>query len=144
MGTIKLELFTDQTPITADNFIKLSKKGFYNGLTFHRVIQGFMIQGGCPRGDGSGGPGYTIQDEFTNTLKHNAPGILSMANAGSNTGGSQFFITLAQTPWLDGKHTVFGKVAEGMDVVESIGKVKTDRNDRPLSEVKITSVQISS
>jgi cyclophilin family peptidyl-prolyl cis-trans isomerase len=144
MGTIKLELFTDQTPITADNFIKLAEKGFYNGVTFHRVISGFMIQGGCPRGDGSGGPGYTIKDEFTPTLKHSAPGILSMANAGPNTGGSQFFITLAPTPWLDGKHTVFGKVTEGMDLVESIGKVKTDRNDRPLNEVKITSVQISS
>ena len=142
MGTIKLELFMNETPITVDNFIKLSKKGFYNGLAFHRVIDGFMLQGGCPRGDGSGGPGYTIKDEFTPNLKHSAPGILSMANAGPNTGGSQFFITLAPTPWLDGKHTVFGKVTEGMDVVRAIGKVKTDRNDRPLKEVKITSVQI--
>ncbi len=142
MGTIKLELFMNETPITVDNFIKLSKKGFYNGLAFHRVIDGFMLQGGCPRGDGSGGPGYTIKDEFTPNLKHSAPGILSMANAGPNTGGSQFFITLAPTPWLDGKHTVFGKVTEGMDVVRAIGKVKTDSKDRPLKEVKITSVQI--
>ncbi|MGA8856080.1 MAG: peptidylprolyl isomerase, partial [Candidatus Bathyarchaeia archaeon] len=103
MGTIKLELFMDETPITVDNFIKLSKKGFYNGIAFHRVIDGFMLQGGCPRGDGSGGPGYTIKDEFTPNLKHSAVGILSMANAGPNTGGSQFFITLAPTPWLDGK-----------------------------------------
>jgi len=142
MGTIKLELFMNETPITVDNFIKLSKKGFYNGLAFHRVIDGFMLQGGCPRGDGSGGPGYTIKDEFTPNLKHSAPGILSMANAGPNTGGSQFFITLAPTPWLDGKHTVFGKITEGMDVVRAIGKVKTDSKDRPLKEVKITSVQI--
>ena len=142
MGTIKLELFMNETPITVDNFIKLSKKGFYNGLSFHRVIDGFMLQAGCLRGDGSGGPGYTIKDEFTPNLKHSAPGILSMANAGPNTGGSRFFITLAPTPWLDGKHTVFGKVIEGMDVVRAIGKVKTDGKDRPLKEVKITSVQI--
>ena len=143
MGIIKLELFADQTPMTVDNFIKLSKKGFYNGLAFHRVIAGFMLQGGCPRGDGTGGPGYTIKDEFTPNLKHSAPGTLSMANAGPNTGGSQFFITLAATPWLDGKHTVFGKVIEGMDVVKTIGTVKTDRNDRPLKKVGITSVQIN-
>ena len=143
MGTIEVELFMDETPITVDNFIKLTKKGFYNGLAFHRVIDGFMLQGGCPRGDGSGGPGYTIKDEFTQNLKHSAPGTLSMANAGPNTGGSQFFITLAPTPWLDGKHTVFRKVIEGMDVVKAIGKVKTDSKDRPLKEVKITSVQIN-
>jgi cyclophilin family peptidyl-prolyl cis-trans isomerase len=143
MGTIKLELFADQTPTTVDNFVKLSKKGFYNGLTFHRVIAGFMLQGGCPRGDGTGGPGYTIKDEFTSKLRQSAPGTLSMANAGPNTGGSQFFITLAATPWLDGKHTVFGKVIEGMDVVKAIGTTKTDKNDRPLKEVKITSVEIN-
>jgi cyclophilin family peptidyl-prolyl cis-trans isomerase len=144
MGTIKVELFADQTPITAENFIKLSKKGYYNGLIFHRVIDGFMIQGGCPRGDGTGDPGYTIKDEITPTLKHNTPGILSMANAGPNSGGSQFFITLAPTPWLDGKHAIFGKVIEGMDVVKAIGKIKTGSKDRPLKDVKMISVQISS
>jgi cyclophilin family peptidyl-prolyl cis-trans isomerase len=142
-GTIKLELFAEQTPMTVQNFIKLSKSGFYNGLIFHRVIDGFMIQGGCPRGDGSGGPGYTIKDEFVATLKHNVPGVLSMANAGPNTGGSQFFITLAPTPWLDGKHTVFGKVVEGMDVVRTIGKSQTDASDRPVKEVRMKSVQIT-
>lgn len=144
MGTIKVELFADQTSMTAENFIKLSKKGYYNGLIFHRVIDGFMLQGGCPRGDGTGDPGYTIKDEFTPTLKHNIPGILSMANAGPNTGGSQFFITLAPTPWLDGKHAIFGKVIEGMDVVKAIGKVKTGSKDRPLKDIKMASVQISS
>ena len=141
-GLIKLELFRIETPITVENFLKLCKNGFYDGLTFHRVIDGFMIQGGCPRGDGSGGPGYVIKDEFAATLKHNSAGMLSMANAGPNTGGSQFFITLAPTPWLDGKHTVFGKVAAGMDVVIAIGKVRTDKGNRPLEEVKIKSAKI--
>ena len=143
MGTIKLELSADQTPATAENFIKLSNNGFYNGVNFHRVIDGFMIQGGCPHGDGSGGPGYEIKDEFVPSLKHDGPGILSMANAGPNTGGSQFFITLVPTPWLDGKHTVFGKVVDGMDVVRDIGKTPTDPNNRPRKEVKIKSVQIT-
>jgi len=142
LGTIKLELFATETPITAENFMKLCMTGFYNGLTFHRVINGFMIQGGCPRGDGTGGPGYEIKDEFVATLKHGAPGVLSMANAGPNTGGSQFFITLAPTPWLDGKHTIFGRVVEGMDVVQAIGKVRTDRNNRPVEAVKIKSAKI--
>jgi len=142
-GTIKLELFEEQTPITVQNFIKLSKSGFYTGLIFHRVIDGFMIQGGCPHNDGTGGPGYTIKDEFVPSLKHNSPGILSMANAGPNTGGSQFFITLAPTPWLDGKHAIFGKVVEGMDVVRTIGKSQTDASNRPVKEVRIKSVQIS-
>jgi len=141
-GLIKLELFRTETPITVENFLKLCKNGFYDGLTFHRVIDGFMIQGGCPRGDGSGGPGYVIKDEFVATLKHNSAGMLSMANAGPNTGGSQFFITLAPTPWLDGKHTVFGKVVAGMDVVIAIGKVRTDKSNRPLEEVKIRSAKI--
>jgi len=141
-GLIKLELFATETPITVENFLKLCKNGFYDGLTFHRVIAGFMIQGGCPRGDGSGGPGYVIKDEFVASLKHSGSGMLSMANAGPNTGGSQFFITLAPTPWLDGKHTVFGKVIEGMDVVSSIGKVRTDNHDRPLEPVKIKSVRV--
>ena len=142
MGTIKLELFAKQTAVTVDNFIKLAKNGFYNGLTFHRVIDGFMIQGGCPRGDGTGGPGYSIKDEFVPDLRHNEPGILSMANAGPDTGGSQFFITLAPTPWLDGKHTVFGRVIEGMDVVRKIGKTQTDDNDRPINPVMISSIRI--
>lgn len=119
-GTIKLELFADKTPKTVANFEKLAKSGFYDGLKFHRVIDEFMIQGGCPRGNGTGGPGYTFEDEFHPDLKHSGPGILSMANAGPNTNGSQFFITHVPCPWLDGKHTVFGKVLEGQDVVDSI------------------------
>ncbi len=142
MGVIKLQLFASETPITVQNFMKLCGSGFYDGVSFHRVIDGFMIQGGCPRGDGTGGPGYTIKDELVASLKHNAPGTLSMANAGPNTGGSQFFITLAPTPWLDGKHTVFGKVIEGIDVVQLIGKVPVDKHDRPLEAVKIKSAKI--
>ncbi len=119
-GPIKLELFEDKAPDTCANFEKLAGDGFYDGLTFHRVIKDFMIQAGCPRGTGTGGPGYTFPDEFHPDLKHDGPGILSMANAGPNTNGSQFFITHVQTPWLDGKHSVFGRVIEGLDVVESI------------------------
>ena len=143
MGMIKLELFANEAPITVQNFMKLCGNGFYDGLILHRVIAGFMIQGGCPIGDGTGGPGYAIKDEFVASLKHSTPGILSMANAGPNTGGSQFFITLAPTPWLDGKHTIFGKVAEGMDVMQRIGKVRTDNHDRPLEAVKIRSAKIA-
>ena len=142
MGKFKIELFTDKAPLTVGNFIKLVDKGFYNGLIFHRVIPNFMIQGGCPHGTGRGGPGYTIRDEFHPDLKHNAKGILSMANAGPDTGGSQFFITVAPTPWLDGHHSIFGKVIEGMDVVESISKVDKDRNDKPLKDVVISSINI--
>ncbi len=142
MGAIKLELFASETPTAVQNFVKLCKNGFYDGLTFHRVIDGFMIQGGCPRGDGTGDPGYSIKDEFVASLKHDTPGTLSMANAGANTGGSQFFITLAPTPWLNGKHTVFGKVIEGIEVVQSIGKVRTGNNDRPLEAVMIKSAKI--
>ena len=119
-GKIKLELFDDKTPITCANFEKLSNEGFYDKLTFHRVIDEFMIQGGCPLGDGTGGPGYEFEDEFHPDLKHNSPGILSMANAGPNTNGSQFFITHVPCPWLDGKHTVFGKVIKGQNIVDSI------------------------
>ena len=119
-GDIKIQLFENKAPITTKNFIDLSEKGFYDGLTFHRVIRGFMIQGGDPNGDGTGGPGYKIPDEFHPDLKHDSEGILSMANAGPNTGGSQFFITEAPQPHLDGKHSVFGKVIEGMEVVTSI------------------------
>ncbi len=119
-GSIRLELFADKAPKTVANFEKLAAEGFYNGLTFHRVIADFMIQGGCPRGDGTGGPGYKFADEFHRDLKHSGAGILSMANSGPNTNGSQFFITHVATPWLDGKHTVFGRVLEGQDVVDSI------------------------
>ena len=121
-GTFEIELFTEKAPITTQNFIDLTNKGFYDGLIFHRIIAEFMIQGGDPEGRGSGGPGYTIKDEFHPDLKHDSVGVLSMANSGPNTGGSQFFITLAPTPWLDGKHTVFGAVegAEDQSVVNSI------------------------
>lgn len=121
-GDINLKLFADLTPITVANFVNLAQRGFYNGLKFHRVINDFMIQGGCPRGTGTGGPGYKFQDEFVPELKHSKPGILSMANAGPNTNGSQFFITHVATPWLDGKHSVFGEVvsAQDQEVVNSI------------------------
>jgi peptidyl-prolyl cis-trans isomerase B (cyclophilin B) len=119
-GCIRIELFDDKAPKTVANFEKLANQGFYNGLKFHRVIQDFMIQAGCPRGEGTGGPGYKFADEFHRDLKHSGPGILSMANSGPNTNGSQFFITHAATPWLDGKHTVFGRVLEGQEVVDSI------------------------
>jgi peptidyl-prolyl cis-trans isomerase B (cyclophilin B) len=119
-GTIKLELYAGKVPKTVANFEKLAGEGFYDGLKFHRVIPDFMIQGGCPQGTGTGGPGYTFEDEFDPSLRHNAPGILSMANSGPNTNGSQFFITHVPTSWLDGKHSVFGKVTEGMDVVNAI------------------------
>lgn len=143
MGSFKIELYNDKAPLTVGNFIKLVEKGFYNGLIFHRVIPGFMIQTGCPHGTGYGGPGYTIQDEFHPDLKHDSKGVVSMANTGRpNTGGSQFFITVAPTPWLDGKHAIFGKVVEGMDIVEAISKVQTDRNDKPLKDVVINSVII--
>ena len=119
-GDIKIELFEDKAPLTTKNFIDLAEKGFYDGLTFHRVIRGFMVQGGDPEGDGTGGSGYTIKDEFHPSLKHNSEGILSMANAGPDTGGSQFFITEGPQPHLDGKHAVFGKVVDGMAVVRTI------------------------
>ncbi len=121
-GTIKCELFADKVPATVKNFEDLIGKGFYNGLKFHRVIPDFMIQTGCPQGTGTGGPGYKFKDEFHKDLKHSGPGILSMANAGPNTNGSQFFITHVATPWLDGKHSVFGKVIEGQDVVDKIAQ----------------------
>ena len=119
-GTIELEIYSDKTPVTAANFLNLASRGFYNGVKFHRVIAEFMVQGGDPTGTGRGGPGYQFEDEFVADLKHTGPGILSMANAGPRTNGSQFFITHVATPWLDGKHTVFGKVTTGMDVVNSI------------------------
>ena len=142
MGNFRIELYSDLAPITVNNFVDLAKKGFYDGVIFHRVIDKFMIQGGDPTGTGMGGPGYHIPDEFGEGLKHNAKGILSMANAGPNTGGSQFFITLVPTPWLDGHHAIFGHVIEGMDVVEAIGHTKTGRQDRPVKDVVIQSIAI--
>jgi cyclophilin family peptidyl-prolyl cis-trans isomerase len=144
LGTFGIELFEDKAPLTTKNFIDLAEKNFYDGLIFHRVIAGFMIQGGDPNGTGTGGPGYKIKDEFHPELRHDTPGVLSMANAGPNSGGSQFFITLAATPWLDGKHAVFGRVVEGMDVVSRIGATQTGRQDRPVEEVKMEKVRIES
>jgi len=140
MGDITLQLYGDM-PITAGNFQKLVEKGFYDGTVFHRIIAGFMIQGGDPTGTGCGGPGYAIKDEFTRKNK-NDRGTISMANAGPNTGGSQFFINLVNNNFLDSKHPVFGKVVEGMDVVDAMGKVKTGANDKPAKEVKIESTKV--
>ena len=142
-GTFKVELFEQRAPATTKNFIDLIEKEYYDGVVFHRVIAGFMIQGGDPEGTGRGGPGYTIPDEFHPELAHDGEGILSMANAGPNTGGSQFFITLAATPWLDGKHAVFGKVTEGLDIIRQIGGTPTGGGDRPLEEVSMTTVRVT-
>lgn len=142
MGVFVAEMFEDKAPLTTKNFIDLVEKGFYDGLIFHRVIDGFMIQGGDPTGTGMGGPGYQIKDEFGEGLKHDDEGILSMANAGPNTAGSQFFITLDATPWLDGHHAVFGKIVEGMDRVRLIGVVPTDRMDRPKEAVVMEKVEV--
>ena len=133
LGNFTIELFEDETPITTQNFIDLAEKGFYDGVIVHRVIDGFMIQGGDPEGTGMGGPGYTIEDEFVD----------DMANTGMpHTGGSQFFITLDKTPWLNDHHTIFGKVREGMDVVRRIGHSETDMADRPLEDVVIKTIKI--
>jgi cyclophilin family peptidyl-prolyl cis-trans isomerase len=142
MGSFRVELFEDRAPKTTGNFISLLDKSFYDDIIFHRVIDGFMIQGGCPEGSGRGGPGYKIPDEFHAELRHDVEGVLSMANAGPNTGGSQFFITLAATPWLDGRHAVFGRVIEGMEVVRAIGKVKTGGGDRPVEPVVMNRVAL--
>jgi cyclophilin family peptidyl-prolyl cis-trans isomerase len=141
-GAIELELFEEDAPKTVDNFVKLSKDGFYDGITFHRVIPDFMIQGGCPRGDGTGGPGYQFEDEPN---EHRvARGALAMANSGPDTNGSQFFIvTTEAAPWLDGKHTVFGRVASGMDVVDEISGVDRDGSDRPREPVTLDRVELS-
>jgi len=140
-GDIVLELFADKTPNTVNNFVFLCREGFYDGVIFHRVIADFMVQGGDPTGKGSGGPGYRFADEFHPSLKHNKPGILSMANAGPGTNGSQFFITHVPTPWLDGKHSVFGQVICGMDVFLSIPPRDPGRPEYP--GVKINSVTIT-
>ena len=140
MGNIVIELDKDM-PITAGNFEKLVKQGYYDEVIFHRIIDGFMIQGGDPTGTGMGGPGYMIKDEFTYNNR-NDRGTISMANAGPNTGGSQFFINLVNNNFLDTKHPVFGKVVEGMDVVDAIAKVETDSNDKPLEEVKIIKASV--
>ena len=135
MGTMELELYEDKAPTTAGNFIDLAKRGFYDGLIFHRVVKGFVIQGGDPTGTGTGGSGKTILDEIRPDLKHDSIGILSMANSGPNTGSSQFFITLAPAPHLDGKHSVFGKLIKGEDVLLAIGIAPVDDRDRPLTDV---------
>lgn len=140
-GDITIQL-DPAMPITAGNFLKLAQSGFYNGVIFHRVIDGFMIQGGDPKGTGMGGPGYVIPDEFT-PKNRNDRGTISMANAGPNTGGSQFFINLVNNNFLDGKHPVFGRIVSGMDVVDAIAKVPTDMNDRPRAEVKIFTVEVA-
>ena len=124
-GVIHLRLYPEQAPVTVANFVNLAKRGFYDELSFHRVIDNFMVQGGCPLGSGTGGPGYRFEDECSPDLPHDAPGKLSMANAGPNTNGSQFFITHVPTPWLDGKHGIFGHVLEGQDIVDSIAQGDT-------------------
>jgi peptidyl-prolyl cis-trans isomerase B (cyclophilin B) len=140
-GTIEIEFFDDDAPNTVANFRKLASEGFYDGIIFHRVIPDFMIQGGCPEGTGTGGPGYTFEDEFNDHKV--VRGALAMANAGPNTNGSQFFIvTTAAAPWLDGKHTVFGQVTEGMETVDAIEALPTDRRDRPVEPAKIESIDL--
>lgn len=142
-GTIVAEMFADLAPKTAANFIELAEKGFYDGVIFHRVIDGFMIQGGDPTGTGRGGPGYSIPDEFGPGLAHTDVGTFSMANSGPNSGGSQFFITLAATPWLDGKHAIFGKVSSGLDVVLAIGKIRVGMGDKPVEDIVMEKVTVS-
>jgi cyclophilin family peptidyl-prolyl cis-trans isomerase len=140
-GDIVFEMFDGDAPKTVDNFRSLSEKGFYDGLGFHRIIRDFMIQGGCPEGTGTGGPGYTFEDEFNDNKI--VRGALAMANAGPNTNGSQFFIvTTDEAPWLDGKHTVFGEVRDGMDVVNTIGTTQTDGRDRPVEPIGIQTIEL--
>src|SRR3982751_3193448 len=141
-GTIGLELFDEDAPKTVANFKKLAGEGFYDGLIFHRVIKDFMIQGGCPQGTGTGGPGYTFEDEIND--RKIVRGALAMANAGPDTNGSQFFIvTTSEAPWLDGKHTVFGEVTTGMEIVDSIEGTETGAGDRPVEDARIESVEVS-
>jgi peptidyl-prolyl cis-trans isomerase A (cyclophilin A) len=156
-GTFTVRLFDKEAPKTVENFVGLAegtknwtdprtnqqvRKPYYNGIIFHRVIKGFMIQGGDPLGQGIGGPGYTFPDEFHPQLRHDKPGILSMANRGPNTNGGQFFITLGPTPHLDDRHSVFGEVVDGLDVIQAIGRTKTDARDKPVKDVVIQSVTI--
>ena len=141
-GAVSLELFDDDAPKTVGNFVDLARKGFYDGVTFHRVIEDFMIQGGDPTGTGSGGPGYQFEDEFND--RKVARGALAMANAGPNTNGSQFFIVTADAcPWLDGKHTVFGRVTDGMDIVDAISRVETGQGDKPKEPVLIDRMEVA-
>ena len=142
-GDIVVELYADRAPLTVENFVNLARAGFYDGTTFHRVIRGFMAQGGDPTGTGTGGPGYEFGDEFHPSLRHDGPGILSMANAGAGTNGSQFFITHGATPHLDDRHSVFGRVTEGMDVVEKIGKLGNARTEAPTEKIVIESTKVS-
>lgn len=145
MGVIKLKLYTKETPKTVENFVRLTAKKYYDGVTFHRVIDNFMIQGGDPSGDGTGGEsvfGKNFEDEFTSNLTFNRKGLLAMANAGANTNGSQFFITLKATEFLNNKHTIFGEVVEGMSIVEAIGKTKTGVNDKPVVSVVMNKVTV--
>ena len=140
-GAIKIKLFAQEAPITVNNFVFLAREGYYDGTTFHRVIRNFMIQGGDPTGTGTGGPGYKIKDEFHPKLRHSKPGILSMANAGPNTGGSQFFITHTATPHLDNRHAVFGEVVEGMDVVNAIRERDPQRDRNPGDKIERVEIQ---
>ena len=141
-GTIEIKLYVDKAPKTVQNFVDLTKKGFYDGIIFHRVIPHFMIQTGDPTGTGTGGPGYKFADEFSKELKHDKPGIVSMANSGPNTNGSQFFITTIPTPWLDQRHSVFGEVTKGQEVVKAIENAKRDSSDKPLTPISMKKVTI--
>jgi len=142
LGNMEIELFAAQAPVTMNNFIFLAGDGFYDGVIFHRVIPSFMIQGGDPLGNGTGGPGYKFKDEIVKSLKHDKPGMLSMANAGPNTNGSQFFVTEIPTPWLDGKHAVFGEVIDGIDIVLEICACPKGPGDRPTPTITLTKVSI--
>ena len=141
-GSITVDLFASEAPVTVNSFVFLARQGFYDGVIFHRVIPNFMIQGGDPTGTGTGGPGYTFEDEFVPSLSFDGAGLLAMANAGPGTNGSQFFITVAPTPHLTGYHTIFGKVTLGQEVVETISEAGTDRTDRPLEDVVIRTIEI--
>lgn len=141
-GEFVAEMFEDKAPLTTENFISLVQANFYDGIVFHRIIEGFMIQGGDPTGTGMGGSEKIIQDEFGEGLTHDSEGIFSMANAGPNTGSSQFFITLAPTPWLDRRHAIFGKIVEGLDIVKAIGSTEVDFRDRPVEPVVMEKVTI--
>ena len=142
-GDIVVDLFAGKAPLTVENFVTLARAGFYDGTTFHRVIPGFMAQGGDPTGTGRGGPGYQFADEFDSELRHSGPGVLSMANAGPNTNGSQFFITFAATPHLDGRHSVFGQVTGGMDVVRSIRERDPGRDTQPGDPIETIEIEVS-